>query len=129
MDNTFQEITSKMKQQLPGAIATAIFSITDGLILAIDSDIPESDRDAMSASHTIIWDKINTFLRLLPKEIVGDMTSMVLELKGANFYVSVDKGYQIALLAACDTNNGNLGLLRVISRRYLNKTLLALSHM
>ena len=129
MVNQFQDIVQKMRAQLPGALATGIFSINDGLMLAVDSGVPDTNVDAMSASHTRTWDKLNTFLKLLPDEIVGDMNGLVLEVEGYSFYISVDRGYQIAVMAACDTKAGNLGLLRVVTKRYMNKVLLTLSNL
>lgn len=126
--NQFQEIAEQMKAQLPGALAAGIFSIRDGLVLAIDSNVPDTNIDHMSASHVVIWDKIEGFLKLLPNEIVGEMKSLILEVEGFSFYICVDRGYQIAIMAASDKESGNLGLLRIISKRYLNKTLLALSN-
>lgn len=129
MVNQFQQLVTRMKSQLPGAMATGIFSIADGLMLAVDSEMPDTEVNAMSASHTRVWDKISNFLKLLPGEIGGELTAMVMEVEGACFYVAVDRGYQIAVMAACDTDVGNLGLLRVVTRRYLNKVLLTLSNL
>lgn len=128
-ENKFQIIVEQMKEQLPGALATGIFSITDGLMLAVDSDVPDTNMEAMSASHVRIWDNIKRFMELLPSEISGGLHSMILELEGLTFYMACDRGYQIALMGACDTTTGNLGLLRIITKRYLNKTMLAITNM
>lgn len=126
--NQFQEIATQMKAQLPGALATGVFNIKDGLVMAVDSNVPDTNIDHMSIFHSTLWDRTSEFLTLLPSEIVGELKSMILEVEGFSFFICVDRGYQVAVMAACDTSTGNLGLLRIITKRYLNKTLLALSN-
>lgn len=122
MSDMLQQIVKELKERLPGAVATGIFSVTDGLMLAVASDVPETDMDAMSAIHSSIWEKIRNFLDVLPSEIVGNMQSMILETDDASFYIVVDKGMRIALMAAV-SSKGNLGMLRLMSQKYLEKVL------
>ncbi|MBN1656654.1 MAG: hypothetical protein JXA30_22975 [Deltaproteobacteria bacterium] len=120
MANPIQALITEFKRQLPGAVATAVFSIGDGLMLAVDSDVPDTNIDAMSAIHANIWDRINNFLKILPEEICGGLHSMILEVEGASFFIVVDAQLQVALMAGVNAT-GNLGMLRVMSNKYLTK--------
>lgn len=120
MKATFQQLISDMKKQLPGAVATGAFSITDGLMLAVESDVPDTNMDAMSAIHAMIWERVGLFMKNLPTQIAGSMRAMILETEAASFYILVDDSVQIALMAAVGAN-GNLGMLRLVVKNYLKK--------
>lgn len=89
-------------------------------MLAVESDVPDTNVDAMSAIHANIWERIGNFLNILPQEIRGDLHSMILEVEGASFYIVVDTELQLALMAAAGAE-GNIGMLRVMSNKYLKE--------
>lgn len=120
MSNPVEKLVTDMKQHLPHAVATGVFSIADGLMLAVHSDVPDTNMDAMSAIHSRIWDRLGSFLAMLPKEMTGPLTSMTLETKDASFFIVVDDQSQVGLMAAI-ASSGNLGMLRVMSKNYLEK--------
>jgi len=126
--NEFQKIIHKMRNHLPGSLATGIFSIKDGMMLSLDSSIPDSNMEIMSVSHALLWDRIAGFLKLLPSDIVGDMKSITLEVEGLSFYILVDNQHEIAIMAVSDTGSTNLGLLRIMANSYLKKAALILGN-
>lgn len=120
MEGALQELVREMKNRVPGALATAFFSVTDGLMLAVDSDIPDTNVEAMSAIHDRIWGRIQQFMTGLPPEIAGRLSSATLEVEGASFYLSVDEGAQLAGMGAFG-EGGSLGLTRLVVDRYVEK--------
>ncbi|MEO0326052.1 MAG: hypothetical protein AAF447_24095, partial [Myxococcota bacterium] len=67
--NPFQAIVEQMRSSAPGSVAAGIFSIEDGLMLGVDSSVPDTNVDAMSGSHVRIVDQIMKFAELLPDHL------------------------------------------------------------
>lgn len=115
-----------MRDKVPGFRASGVFGFEDGLMLGVDSTFPDTNRDHMSGSHVRIFDRMMGFLKLLPGSIAGTMHSVVLDLESSTFFMTMDPEHTLVIMVACDADSGNLGMLRVISRQYLDKALAAL---
>lgn len=124
--NPFQAIVEQMRSSAPGSVAAGIFSIEDGLMLGVDSSVPDTNVDAMSGSHVRIVDQIMKFAELLPERIRGELHSVVLELEETSFFMTMDDDRRIAIMLAGDHVKGNLGYIRLVAKRQVKKTVAVL---
>ncbi|MEN0067403.1 MAG: hypothetical protein AAGA48_35055 [Myxococcota bacterium] len=122
-DNPYQALCQSMRTKVPGFKAAGIFGFEDGLMLGVDSDFPDTNRDHMSGSHVRIFDRMRSFLTMLPESIAGQMHSVVLDLASHTFFMTMDHDHTLVVMVACDVEGGNLGMLRVISKQYLDRAL------
>ncbi len=118
-ENPFQAVVDRLKNSVPGAMATGIFSIRDGLMLAVNSSVPDTNMDAMSGSHVRIVDQMNKFVGYLPERISGRLQSSVLVLEDATFYMAMDEEGDFALMIACEAGKGSLGFMRLMARKQM----------
>ena len=121
--NPFQVLCDQMRQQVPGSMASGIFSFEDGLMLAVDSSVPDTNMDHMSNSHVRIFERMRKFLDMLPTSISGQMHSVVLDLDRSTFFMTMDHKHTLVVMVACSKDTGNLGMLRVLSKRFLQRAL------
>ncbi|MGF1511452.1 MAG: roadblock/LC7 domain-containing protein [Myxococcota bacterium] len=119
--NPLQKIVNDMRTSTPGSVAAGIFSIADGLMLAVSSSIPDTNVDAMSGSHVGIVDKLMRFTQLIPERIRGELESVVLELEHMSFYMAMDEQRRFAIMLASDHEEGNLGYVRMIAKKQVPK--------
>ena len=123
--NPYQDLCHEIRGRVPGFVAAGIFGFSDGLMLGVESDFPDTNQDHMSGSHARIFDRMMGFLRLLPPSIAGTMHSVVLDLASATFFMTMDHEHTLVVMIACDARTGSLGMLRVIGRKYLERALSA----
>jgi len=119
MEEALKSLVQEMKNEIPDAIAVGIFSIKDGLILAHQFDIPGTDPNIASAVHANVFRTFERFLGLVPEEIAGSLKAITLSVEGAFFFILVDDEGRLAIITA--TRSSNLGILRVLARKYLDK--------
>lgn len=120
-ENPLQDLVASMRAATPGSMAAGVFSISDGLMLAVDSSIPDTNVDAMSGSHVRIMDKLERFTQLIPQAIRGELESVVLELEHMSFFMTMDPNKTFAIMLASDHEKGNLGYVRLVAKRNIDK--------
>ncbi len=118
---SFDELCRRLKREVPGSMAVAIYGFSASKILAVASDVPDTNVDHMSSTHLGMFDQFASFMRQLPPRISGRLHSVVLGLDTATFFMTIDTKYRLAMMIACDTKSGNRGLMRVLSKRYLEE--------
>ncbi|MGF1468904.1 MAG: hypothetical protein ACFCGT_22495 [Sandaracinaceae bacterium] len=121
MNEQLQALCLDMRRQVPGSMAAGFFSVSDGRMLAVDSSVPDTQIDHMNESHVRIFGRMTRFLQMLPDRITGEMHSVVLDLEPAIFFMTMDRTQTLVAMVACDTNRGSLGMLRVVSKRGLER--------
>jgi len=124
-DSLHQSLCEEIRGKVPGFLAAGIFGFADGRMLGVESDVPDTNRDHMSGSHARIFDRMMGFLELLPTSISGTMHSVVLDLESASFFMTMDPAHTLVVMVACRAKNGNLGMIRVVARRYLERAMQA----
>lgn len=123
LDAPLQSLCLSLKNEIPGAMAVGIFGLAEERMLAVASDVPDTHVDHMSTSHTGMFAQFAEFLGGLPRAIGGQMHSVILDLESATFFMTIDERERLVMMLACDTDSGNLGLMRVICARYLERAL------
>lgn len=122
-ENPFSSLCAEMRAKVPGSMAAGVFSFADGLMLAVDSSVPDTNQEHMSGSHVRIFDRMQSFLTMLPTSIAGTMHSVVLDLESSIFFMTMDAEHTLVVMHACDKQTGNLGMLRVLAKQHLDQAL------
>ena len=119
IDPQLELLCAQLKREVPGSMAVAIYSYRLKRVVAIASDIPDTNADHLSTTHVGMFAKFSSFATTLPWRIAGQLHSVVLGLEEATFFMTIDGAETAAMMIACDTAQGNRGLMRVLSKRYL----------
>lgn len=120
MQEKLNEIVEQMKENLPNCLGVGIFSLKEGLIISQDINIPEYDPEFAAAAHADNWNVIKKFIDMLPHDITGKIQSILLELKFGYFQLEV-LGNEEYLLMAGIKNEGNIGILRTVIKKFKPK--------
>jgi len=114
-------LAAAMRDQIPGARLAAILDLEQGSVLGIDSDLAGLDAVSLGKGSLRVWDMLNSALAALPESIAGGLQALVMGTESLNLHAIVEPVGRTAVLVACDASAGNLGLVRMLSRKVLRK--------